>query len=204
MTAGRGIAHSERTPAEMRATGSRAFGIQVWVALPREHEETAPAFAHFGAKDLPVIEDAGARTRVIVGELFGAHSPVVTFSEMFYAELDLKAGRSLVLQPEYSERAAYVAEGAVLYDGKRFEAGQLLVFSSGGEEKITCEQGSRVMLLGGEPVGARFLWWNFVSSSKARIDQAADDWQAGRFPAVPGETEFIPLPERPAKPVDYP
>ena len=204
MTAGRGIAHSERTPAEMRATGSRAFGIQVWVALPREHEETAPAFAHFGAKDLPVIEDAGARTRVIVGELFGAQSPVETFSEMFYAELDLKAGRSFVLQPEYSERAAYVAEGAVLYDGKRFEAGQLLVFSSGAEEKLSCEKASRLMLLGGEPVGPRFLWWNFVSSSKERIDQAADDWQAGRFPPVPGETEFIPLPERPAKPVDYP
>ncbi len=204
MTAGRGIVHSERTPAELRATGSRAFGIQVWVALPREHEETAPAFAHFGAKDLPVLEDAGTRTRVIVGELFGEQSPVETFSEMFYAELDLKAGRSFVLKPEYSERAAYVAEGSVLYADKPYSAGQMLVFSAGADERIAAATDSRLMLLGGEPVGPRFLWWNFVSSSKARIDQAADDWQAGRFPPVPGETEFIPLPERPAKPVDYP
>jgi redox-sensitive bicupin YhaK (pirin superfamily) len=204
MTAGRGIVHSERTPAELRATGSRTSGIQVWVALPREHEETAPAFAHFGAKDLPVLEDAGARTRVIVGELFGEQSPVETFSEMFYAELDLKAGRSFVLKPEYSERAAYVAEGSVLYADKPYSAGQMLVFSAGADERIAAATDSRLMLLGGEPVGPRFLWWNFVSSSKARIDQAADDWQAGRFAAVPGETEFIPLPERPAKPVDYP
>jgi redox-sensitive bicupin YhaK (pirin superfamily) len=204
MTAGRGIVHSERTPAELRTTGSRAFGIQVWVALPREHEETAPAFAHFGAQDLPVIEDAGARTRMIVGELFGAQSPVETFSEMFYAELDLKAGRSFVLKPEYAERAAYVAEGDVLYADKPYSAGQMLVFSAGGEERLAAATNSRLMLLGGEPVGSRFMWWNFVSSSKARIDQAADDWQAGRFPPVPGETEFIPLPERPARPVDYP
>ncbi len=204
MTAGRGIVHSERTPAELRTTGSRAFGIQVWVALPREHEETAPAFAHFGAQDLPVIEDAGARTRMIVGELFGAQSPVETYSEMFYAELDLKAGRSFVLKPEYAERAAYVAEGDVLYADKPYRAGQMLVFSAGAEERISAAGNSRLMLLGGEPVGPRFLWWNFVSSSKARIDQAADDWQAGRFPPVPGETELIPLPERPARPVDYP
>ena len=204
MTAGRGIVHSERTPAELRATGSRAFGIQVWVALPREHEETEPAFAHFAAKDLPVIEDAGSRTRVIVGELFGAQSPVATLSEMFYAELDLKAGRSFVLKPEYAERAAYVAEGDVLYGDQPFGAGQMLVFSSGAEERLSAATNSRLMLLGGEPVGPRFMWWNFVSSSKERIDRAADDWQAGRFPPVPGETEFIPLPERAQRPVDYP
>jgi redox-sensitive bicupin YhaK (pirin superfamily) len=204
MTAGRGIVHSERTPAELRTTGSRVFGLQVWVALPREHEETAPTFAHFGAKDLPVLEAAGARTRVIVGELFGAQSPVETFSEMFYAELDLAAGKSFTLPPEYTERAAYVAEGEILYDGKRYGAGQMLVFSAGKDERLSCEKPSRVMLLGGETVGPRFMWWNFVSSSKERIDQAAEDWKAGRFDPVPGETEFIPLPEHPPKPVDYP
>jgi redox-sensitive bicupin YhaK (pirin superfamily) len=204
MTAGRGIVHSERTPAELRATGSRAFGIQVWVALPREHEETEPAFAHFAAHDLPVIEDAGARTRVIVGELFGAQSPVATLSEMFYAELDMKAGRSFVLKPEYTERAAYVAEGEVLYGDKPYGAGQMLVFSAGSEERIAAATASRLMLLGGEPVGPRFMWWNFVSSRTERIDQAAEDWKAGRFPPVPGETDFIPLPDRPAPKVDYP
>jgi redox-sensitive bicupin YhaK (pirin superfamily) len=204
MTAGRGLVHSERTPAELRATGSRAFGIQVWVALPREHEETAPAFAHFAAHDLPVVEDAGARTRIIVGELFGEQSPVETLSEMFYAELDLKAGRSFVLKPEYAERAAYVAEGDVLYGDQPFGAGQMLVFSAGGDERIAAATNSRLMLLGGEPVGPRFMWWNFVSSRKERIDEAAEDWKAGRFPPVPGETEFIPLPEKPPRPVDYP
>ena len=139
-----------------------------------------------------------------MGELFGAQSPVATLSEMFYAELDLKAGRSFVLKPEYAERAAYVAEGDVLYADKPYGAGQMLVFSPGAEERLSAATDSRLMLLGGEPVGPRFLWWNFVSSSKERIDQAADDWQAGRFPAVPGETEVIPLPERPARPVDYP
>jgi redox-sensitive bicupin YhaK (pirin superfamily) len=204
MTAGRGIVHSERTPAELRATGSRAFGIQVWVALPREHEEAAPSFAHFAAHDLPVLHDGGWRVRVIVGELLGAHSPVETLSEMFYAELDLRAGKSFTLKPEYSERAAYVAEGEVFLDGKAYAAGQMLVFSSGTEEELTSEKPARLILLGGEPLGPRFMWWNFVSSRKERIDQAAQDWQAGRFDPVPGETEFIPLPERPPPAVDYP
>ncbi len=204
MTAGRGIVHSERTPAELRATGSRAFGIQVWVALPREHEDADPAFVHLGARELPVVEDAGARTRIIVGELFGEQSPVPTLSEMFYAELGLRAGGSFVLKPEYTERAAYVAEGEILHGDRRFGAGQMLVFSAGTEERLDAAGPSRVMLLGGEPVGPRLLWWNFVASTRARIDQAAEDWKAGRFPPVPGETEFIPLPDRPARPVDYP
>jgi redox-sensitive bicupin YhaK (pirin superfamily) len=204
MTAGRGIVHSERTPAELRATGSRCSGIQVWVALPREHEETEPAFVHFGARDLPVLDEPGVRARVIVGELNGAQSPVPIYSEMFYAELDLKAGKTFVLKPEYAERAAYVAEGEVTLDGTTFSAGQMLVFSAGKDIALGAPKHARLLLLGGEPVGPRFLWWNFVSSSQARIDQAADDWQHGRFPPVPGETELIPLPERPARPVDYP
>jgi redox-sensitive bicupin YhaK (pirin superfamily) len=204
MTAGRGIVHSERTPAELRATGSRAFGIQVWVALPREHEETKPSFAHFAAHDLPVLLDDGWRVRVIVGELLGAHSPVPTLSEMFYAELDLRAGGSFVLKPEYSERAAYVAEGEVVLDGRRIPSGQMMVFSKDRPIALSCEKASRLVLLGGEPLGPRFMWWNFVSSSKKRIDQAAEDWKAGRFEPVPGETESIPLPERPPPAVDYP
>jgi redox-sensitive bicupin YhaK (pirin superfamily) len=204
MTAGRGIVHSERTPAELRTTGSRAFGIQLWVALPHEHEETKPTFVHLGAKDLPLVDDGGTRTRVIVGELSGAQSPVPIYSEMCYAEVALAAGRSFVFKPEYTERALYVAEGEAHAGGKTFPAGQMLVFSSGSEEKISCEKGARLLLLGGEPVGPRFIWWNFVSSRKERIDAAAEDWKAGRFAPVPGETEHIPLPERPPPAVDYP
>ena len=202
MTAGSGIVHSERTPPELRTTGSKAFGIQVWVGLPREHEETKPSFVHHAAHELPVVDDGGAHLRVIVGELDGAQSPVPIFSEMFYAELVLR--KSYALKPQYTERAAYVAEGEVVVDGARFAAGEMAVLSPGIDVVLASEHGARVILLGGEPIGPRFMWWNFVSSSRERIAQAADDWRNGRFPSVPGETEFIPLPDRAPPAVDYP
>ena len=197
MTAGKGIVHSERTPPELRASGSRAFGIQAWIALPREHEETKPGFVHARAESLPLIEDRRCRLRLIVGTLSGARSPVPTLSEMFYADAVFEAGGRLTLAPEHEDRAAYVAQGAIEFEGLKYESGRMIVFQSGGGIEISAPSAARVLLLGGAPLdGPRHLWWNFVSSRKERIEQAAADWQAGRFPAVPGETESIPLPER--------
>ncbi|HEV7893222.1 MAG TPA: pirin family protein [Pyrinomonadaceae bacterium] len=209
MTAGRGIAHSERTPLEMRAADSDLFGIQSWVALPLRHEEIDPAFAHHDASELPVVEGEGKRVRLIAGSLYGARSPVETLSEMFYADAELERGARLHVPSEQEERAAYVVEGAVALsgDGGTFEAGQLMVFKPGAEVTLEAHASStaRVMLLGGEPLdGRRHIWWNFVSSSSERIEQAKEDWKAGRFAPVPEETEFIPLPESGPVVVRYP
>ncbi|MBZ4421301.1 pirin family protein [Myxococcus sp. RHST-1-4] len=198
MVAGRGIAHSERTPQEARTTGGRLFGIQIWVAVPKQHEETAPSFAHTPAEALPVLEDGGSRVRLIAGSLYGARSPVSTLSELFYADAVLAAGARLPVSPGHEERAAYVAEGAVELGGETYTAGQLLVLRPGADVVLagTAPAGARVLLFGGEPMdGPRHIWWNFVSSSRERIEQAKADWTAGRIGPVPGETEFIPLPE---------
>ncbi len=209
MTAGRGIAHSERTPQEMRQAGSRLFGLQSWVALPQRHEESEPAFAHHEAGELPIVEGEGKRMRLIAGNLFGARSPVATLSEMFYADVLLEGGAIISIPPEHEERAVYVVEGSVDLIGEdgAFEAGQLLVFKPGAEISLRAARvaPARLMLLGGEPMdGPRHIWWNFVSSSTDRIEQAKEDWKAGRFSAVPGETEFIPLPKTGPVVVRYP
>jgi redox-sensitive bicupin YhaK (pirin superfamily) len=201
MTAGRGIVHSERTPPALRAAGPAAFGIQIWIGLPTAQEEAEPSFVHVKAKDLPVL-DGGLR--LIAGTLHGARSPVPTFSPIFYAVAELAAGASVTVPAEHEERAAYVAEGEVEVGGRRFPAGQLLVFKSGKDLLVKASLASRVLLLGGEPLGERHMWWNFVSSRKERIAQAAADWKAGRFAPVPGETEFIPLPDNAPPVVDYP
>jgi redox-sensitive bicupin YhaK (pirin superfamily) len=209
MTAGSGIAHSERTPQEMRLSGSKLFGIQSWVAMPKRYEESDPAFAHHGADELPIVEGEGKRVRLITGSLYGAQSPVQTLSEMFYADITLVAGARLPVPAEYEERAAYIVEGSVelLPDDGTYSAGQLLVFKPGAEITLRAPESSaaRMMLLGGEPMdGARHIWWNFVSSSKERIEQAKEDWKAGRFAPVPEETEFIPLPGSGPAVVRYP
>ena len=209
MTAGRGIAHSERTPEEMRPSGSELFGIQSWVAMPKKYEESDPAFAHHGTHELPVIEGEGKRVRLIAGSLYGAHSPVQTFSAMCYADITLVEGARLPIPLEYEERAAYIVEGSVelLPDGGTYVAGQLLIFKPGAEVTLRALKSSpaRMMLLGGEPMDeARHIWWNFVSSSKERIEQAKEDWKAGRFGLVPEETEFIPLPGSGPAVVRYP
>lgn len=207
MTAGRGIAHSERTPQEMRTTGGELFGIQSWVALPTQYEENEPAFAHHGANELPIMEDHGKRVRLICGSLYGARSPVRLLSDMFYAEVVLEGGARIEVPKEHEERAAYVVEGSIeiSQDGEPFHAGQLIVFKPGSEIILHPTASARVMLLGGEPLeGRRHIWWNFVSSSPERIEQAKDDWKSGRFSPVPDETEFIPLPEGGPVVVRYP
>jgi redox-sensitive bicupin YhaK (pirin superfamily) len=205
MTAGRGIAHSERTAAELRPAGPRLSGLQAWVGLPARDEETEPAFVHHGADSLPVLDDAGLSIRVIAGEAFGARSPVATRSPLFYADVTLAPGARLQVPPEHEERAAYIVAGAVEIDGVRHPAGRLLVFRRGAAVVLSATAATRLMLLGGEPLdGPRYVWWNFVSSSRERIEQAKDDWRAGRFTPVPGETEFIPLPEDRPAPVRYP
>jgi redox-sensitive bicupin YhaK (pirin superfamily) len=196
MTAGRGIVHSERTPEALRVAPSPVFGIQAWVALPRGQEEMEPSFAHHGAATLPVIEGKGSRVRVMIGSLMGARSPVATVSEMVYADATLGAGARLAFPVEHEERAIYVVKGVIDIASRSFGASQLLVLKRGAEAAVVAPQGARLLLLGGAAMdGVRHIWWNFVSSSQQRIDQAKADWKAGRFPSVPGETEFIPLPE---------
>ena len=196
MTAGRGIVHSERTPEALRVAPSPVFGIQAWVALPRGQEEMEPSFAHHGAATLPVIEGKGSRVRVMIGSLMGARSPVATVSEMVYADATLGAGARLAFPVEHEERAIYVVKGVIDIASRSFGASQLLVLKRGAEAAVVAPQGARLLLLGGAAMdGVRHIWWNFVSSSQQRIGQAKADWKAGRFPSVPGETEFIPLPE---------
>jgi redox-sensitive bicupin YhaK (pirin superfamily) len=208
MTAGNGIAHSERTPPEMRQGGSALFGIQSWVALPTRYEETAPGFAHHGAGELPLIEGEGKRLRLISGSLYGIRSPVRALSDMFYADVTLEKGARLLLPALFEERAAYVVEGSIELrpQAVAFEAGQLLVFKPREEVTLSArDSAARLMLFGGEPVdGHRHIWWNFVSSSGDRIEQAKEDWKSGRFAPVPGETEVIPLPKTGPAVVRYP
>jgi redox-sensitive bicupin YhaK (pirin superfamily) len=208
MTAGSGIVHSERSPAELRPAGVALAGLQCWVALPKAMEECAPSFAHHPAASLPVTDGGGARARVIAGEMYGLRSPVQTLSPMFYVELQLQPGARIDLPAAYSERAVYIVEGQLdLGADGRHEPGRLLVLKP-GSDIVLGSSGSaplRAMLLGGEPMdGPRYLSWNFVSSSAERIQQAADDWRGQRFAQVPGETEFIPMPDIPGKPVHYP
>jgi redox-sensitive bicupin YhaK (pirin superfamily) len=204
MTAGRGIVHSERTPAELRGAGPRVHGIQTWVGLPAADEEMEPSFVHVPGRDLPVLDERGVRLRVILGEWQGESSPVPLRSATFYVDAKLDAGSSVTLPGEHAERGAYIVQGTLEHDGKRYEPGQLLVFAALAEAKLTAQSHARVLLFGGESLGERFIWWNFVSSRKQRIAQAADDWKAGRFAAVAGESEFIPLPDNPPRFVDYP
>jgi redox-sensitive bicupin YhaK (pirin superfamily) len=196
MTAGRGIAHSERTPPDARTAGAAMSGIQSWVALPAALEETDPGFQHFNAATLPVVADAGVWARVIAGSAFGQTSPVRTLSEWLYAEVLLDAGASAPLDPDQEERAIYAVEGQVRIAGETFDGPVLLVFRPGDRITVTAMGKARLMFLGGAALeGPRHIWWNFVSSRLDRIEAAKADWKAGRFPAVSGETEFIPLPE---------
>jgi redox-sensitive bicupin YhaK (pirin superfamily) len=209
MTAGSGIAHSERTPNELRSEIKPVFGIQAWVALPRHAEESDPAFVHVGADALPAIEAEGVHARIIAGSVHGARAQVSIPTELFYADVTLDAGARLPLETQYEERAAYVVDGAleVQPGGETYDAGQLVVFRPGAALTLAASRSAsvRLMLLGGETAdGPRYIWWNFVSSSKDRIEQAKADWKNGRFAAVPEETEFIPLPDSPPPKVDYP
>ncbi len=200
MTAGKGIVHSERTEAGLRAQGNHLAGIQSWIALPQRYEEIDPGFSHYPAADLPIIADHGVWMRLIVGDLFGESSPVRTLSETIYMELVLDEGARLEIPASHPERALYLFDGSVDIAGDIHTAeggaGQLLVLREGDAVLVKALCRTRLLLLGGEPMdGPRYIYWNFVSSSRERIEDAKSDWRNGRFPTVPGETEFIPLPE---------
>jgi redox-sensitive bicupin YhaK (pirin superfamily) len=196
MTAGRGIAHSERGDPERRKSARRLFGIQSWVALPKAHEDAEPAFSHHAAASLPKIRLPGVEMRLIAGTAFGEKSPTPTFSRMFYLAAELEAGATLTLPPGHEERGVYLVQGNVLVDGTSLPERSLAYVSSDKSVVIQARTRSRVMLLGGEKMdGPRFIWWNFVASTKERMEDAKQRWREQRFAAIPGETEFIPLPE---------
>ena len=197
MTAGSGIAHSERTPDVQRRDGQLMLGLQSWIALPKGKEEIAPTFQHYAADQLPTVTDTGLRARVIAGSAFGASSPVEMVSDWFYVEVSLAAGLTAPLDADHEERAIYLVEGEIEIAGEKFEAPRLLIFRPGDRITVRAATDARMMFLGGTALeGPRHIWWNFVSSSKERIEQAKADWKSGRFSKVPDETEFIPLPER--------
>jgi redox-sensitive bicupin YhaK (pirin superfamily) len=208
MIAGRGIVHSERTAAEKRGTGSPLSGIQTWIALPKSQEERAPSFRHYAASELPVIDGEGKSVRLIAGSLFGKQSPVATLSEMFYADTTLAADARLPIAADHEQRAIYVISGRVEIDGSSFDPSQLIVLRPGQAITVAALSPVQLLLLGGAALdGPRHVWWNFVSSSTERIEQAKQDWREGRLGNVPGDPEFIPLPAAPAvqtPPVNYP
>ena len=202
MNAGRGIVHSERTAKDRKASGQKLFGLQTWMASPLDQEESAPAFSHYAATDLPVVDADGVKARLISGEVFGARSPLVAPSETLYADIQLEAGRTIPIDPTTEERALYTISGAIEIAGDRFEPGQLLILRPSDDITVLAVETSRFMLFGGAPMeGPRYIWWNFVSSRLERIEQAKEEWARGRFETVPGdEEEFIPLPEDAGRP----
>jgi redox-sensitive bicupin YhaK (pirin superfamily) len=202
MVAGRGITHSERFE-RARAEGGPMHGIQAWVALPREDEETAPGFANYAGDALPTSDEPGKWLRLVAGELNGVRAEAATHSPMFYAHVRLNQGVAFALPSEYTERAAFVVSGSVNVDGRDFSSGQMLVFAPATDALVVANTDAVLMILGGEPIGERYIEWNFVSSSKERIEQAKADWRAGRM-KLPDldHDEFIPLPPDPAPPAN--
>ena len=197
MAAGRGIVHSERVPADIRAAQMPVHGIQIWLALPAEHEEMPPAFHHYPATALPAFEAEGLSLRLLIGAAFGLISPVIAYSPTFQADIELAAGAEWELPPVYPERGVYLAAGRLLVAGIPIEPGHLAVLTPGRPVRLKAETAARLMVLGGEPLdGRRFIYWNFVARSRERIEVAKADWAAGRFTLVPGETELIPPPWR--------
>ena len=197
MTAGRGITHSERSDDASRNGTLNIHGIQSWLALPREHEECEPSFVHHPADTLPTWHEDGVRLRLIAGRMFDRESPVKTLSPMFYVDCKAEAAGRVTLAAGFSDRAIYIASGTASIGGETYDAGQMLVFEPGETVQIDLPAGARAMLLGGEPMPEpRHIWWNFVSSRPERIEQAKRDWAEGRFDMVPGDPEFIPLPDR--------
>jgi redox-sensitive bicupin YhaK (pirin superfamily) len=205
MTAGRGIVHSERSPQALRADGPSLYGMQTWLALPDGREEVDPAFDHIAADGLPLIEDGAARARVLMGSLWGATAATPQHSSTIYADIELGAGGSLPVEAEADERAVMLVGGEAELDGARLEMFTLYVLKPGHQARVSSAGGGRLMLLGGEAFATRrYVFWNFVSSSRDRINQAKEEWKALRFPLIPGDDqEYIPLPEIPLT-VSYP
>ncbi len=203
MTAGRGIVHSERTPPELLARGTRVHGVQTWVALPLEHEDDASSFQHHPAATLPRVDLPGVGVHVIAGAAFGRRSPVGVFSPTLYCSLKFDASANLTVPPEHAERALYVVAGLIEIDGQLLTAGQMAVLASGGDVVVQAKSAARAMLLGGAPVGERHIFWNFVASSTAKLDAAKAEWMRygdsaarRRFGSIAGDPEYIPLPAR--------
>jgi redox-sensitive bicupin YhaK (pirin superfamily) len=195
MTAGRGISHSERFDS-MRDRGGSVHGLQAWVALPEANEESEPTFEHYARDDIPAIALPGVTGSVIAGSAFGVSSAVRTHSPLFYAHLQLQPDARIELPDEYAERAVYIVSGAIQWSGRDYESKTMLVFAEGSPIALTAKARSTIVILGGEPVGQRHIWWNFVSSRKERIEQAKADWSAGRIALpVADADEFVPLPE---------
>lgn len=197
MTSGKGIVHSERMTQKAQVQGGSLNGVQIWVALPREHEEIDPAFTHYASSRLPIGQEGGASFKVIAGEAFGLKSPVATHSPLFYVEVDLPAGKRVLLPKLGPEMGIYTARGDAQIQGVSAPECSMAVLGAGDDFEVVSETDSKILLLGGEPMdGSRLIWWNFVSSSADRLAQAREDWIEGRFPKVPGdEKEFVPAPE---------
>ncbi|MEM1401969.1 MAG: pirin family protein [Pseudomonadota bacterium] len=194
MTAGSGIVHAER-PGEDLDRASKLHGIQSWIALPDDMQEIDADFDHYPAAELPEWEDGGTTIRLIMGEMAGRASPVKTYSRTLYADLDVPAGASCTFALTEREHAIYVAKGGIVVDSEAVDSGEMVVLAGSDSVSLTGTSESRVLLIGGDPLGERHMYWNFVSNSAERIEQAKEDWRAGNFPAVPGDDEFIPLPE---------
>jgi redox-sensitive bicupin YhaK (pirin superfamily) len=205
MTAGRGISHSERFEDTAALAGGSLEMIQTWVALPEKDEEANPTFNNYAAEQLPVFTETGVWMRLIAGNAYGLRNEVKTHSPLFYLHVVLNEGARFGLPKEHSERGVYVAKGSIEVNGQTFSTGQMLVFSKGVDPMIVAKENATLMMLGGEPLGQRFIWWNFVSSRRERIEQAKADWKEGRIILPPGDTdEFIPLPEDRSKPAGGP
>ena len=205
MTAGRGIAHSERFEDPAALAGGALEMIQTWVALPERDEEAAPTFFNYTPEQLPVFTEKGVWMRLIAGDAYGLRNEVKTHSPLFYLHVVLEAGARFGLPKEHSERGFYIAKGSVEVGGHAYTEGQMLVFTKGVDPVITAKEPSTLMLLGGEPLGQRFIWWNFVSSRRERIEQAKNDWKEGRIVLPPNDNqEFIPLPDDRSKPAASP
>ena len=197
MTAGAGIVHSERTPPETGERGHRLHGIQTWVALPKDRELTAPSFSHQAKTALPEIARPGVSMRLLAGTAFGERAPTPIFSPMVYAAIEMAPGAALDLPPEHEQRGVYAVEGSLIVDGEALSEQHLAVLPTGATIRIEAQTSARAVLLGGEAMdGDRLIWWNFVASSRELIDAASARWREQKFPPVPGETEFIPLPDK--------
>lgn len=196
MTAGRGIVHSERTPPSTRAAGHTMHGIQSWIGLPQKDEEAAPSFVHVGEKDLPSKTIGGAALRIVAGKAYGLEAPLPTFSPIFYVDAELEPNASLELTDDYAERGVFVVDGNVEIGGNKHEAGTMIITETGEDISIAAPDRARVVLVGGAPLdGPRHVWWNFVSSSRERIERAKADWHANPKGHIEGDDEFIPLPD---------
>jgi redox-sensitive bicupin YhaK (pirin superfamily) len=205
MTAGRGIAHSERFEDPAVLAGSTLEMLQTWVALPEKDEESIPSFDNYKPEVLPVFTDPGVWMRLIAGNAFGLRNNVKTHSPLFYLHVVLEKDAKFGLPPEHSERAIYITKGSIEVSGRIYHEGQMLVFNQGVDPVLFAKEATTLMMLGGEPLGERFIWWNFVSSRKERIEQAKSDWKAGRILLPPNDNlEFVPLPEDHSRPTSSP